>query len=253
MARRVGHRAPGSGDLMAAPKLSVVIPAYNEEESIGECVREVCSVMDRLGQTYEVVVVDDGSTDSTPERLCALRPQFAALRVVRILKNSGETAATDAGFRAARGELIATVDADLQNDPADIPKMVAMMNDWDVVCGVRAKREDSFVRRVSSRAANWLRNKLTRESITDVGCTMKVVRASYAKKVKLFTGMHRFLPTLLRMEGARVTEVPVHHRPRLKGRSKYGVWNRLFRGLYDLFGVRWMQSRWLRYESREER
>jgi glycosyltransferase involved in cell wall biosynthesis len=238
---------------MAAPKLSVVIPAYNEEECISECVREVCSVMERLGQTYEVVVVDDGSTDSTAERLRALRPQFPALRVVRILKNSGETAATDAGFRAARGELIATVDADLQNNPADIPKMVAMMNDWDVVCGVRTKREDSFVRRVSSRVANWLRNQLTRESITDVGCTMKVVRASYAKKVKLFTGMHRFLPTLLRMEGARVTEIPVNHRPRLKGRSKYGVWNRLFRGLYDLFGVRWMQSRWLRYESREER
>jgi len=108
------------------------------------------------------------------------------------------------------------------------------------------------VRKVSSRVANWSRNKLTHESITDVGCTMKVVRASYAKKVKLFTGMHRFLPTLLRMEGARVTEIPVNHRPRLKGSSKYGVWNRLFRGLYDLFGVRWMQSRWLHYETREE-
>jgi len=233
--------------------VSVLVPAKDEAENLPEFVAQAAAALQPAPFTAEVVVVDDGSTDSTPERLRALRPQFPALRVVRILKNSGETAATDAGFHAARGELIATVDADLQNDPADIPKMVAMMNDWDVVCGVRARREDSFVRRVSSRVANWMRNKLTRENITDVGCTMKVVRASYAKKVKLFTGMHRFLPTLLRMEGARVTEVPVNHRPRLKGRSKYGVWNRLFRGLYDLFGVRWMQSRWLRYESREER
>jgi len=237
---------------MTEPRISVVIPAYNEEECIGDCVREVCGVMDRFGEPYEVVVADDGSTDGTAERLRALKGEFPRLRVVRILKNSGETAAMDAGFKHARGELIATVDADLQNDPADIPKMVAMMKEWDVVCGVRAKREDSFLRRVSSRVGNGTRNWLTHENITDVGCTLKVARASYVKRVKLFTGMHRFLPTLLRMEGARVTEVPVNHRPRLKGRSKYGVWNRLFRGFYDIFGVRWMQSRWPRYESREE-
>jgi glycosyltransferase involved in cell wall biosynthesis len=198
------------------------------------------------------VVADDGSTDRTADQLRALKREFPRLRVVRLLKNAGETAAIDAGFKHARGELIATLDADLQNDPADIPKMVAMMKDWDVVCGVRAKREDSFIRRLSSRVGNGTRNWLTHENITDVGCTLKVFRASCAKRVKLFTGMHRFMPTLLRMDGARVTEVPVNHRPRLKGCSKYGVWNRLFRGLYDIFGVRWMQSRWLQYQSREE-
>ena len=237
---------------MTEPRISVVVPAYNEEECIADCVREVCAVMDRFGEPYEVVVADDGSTDRTADHLRALKREFPRLRVVRLLKNAGETAAIDAGFKHARGELIATLDADLQNDPADIPKMVAMMKDWDVVCGVRAKREDSFIRRLSSRVGNGTRNWLTHENITDVGCTLKVFRASSAKRVKLFTGMHRFMPTLLRMDGARVTEVPVNHRPRLKGRSKYGVWNRLFRGLYDIFGVRWMQSRWLQYQSREE-
>ena len=237
---------------MTEPKISVVIPAYNEEECIGDCVREVCGVMDRFGEPYEVVVSNDGSTDGTGERLRALKGEFPSLRVVRLLKNTGETAAMEAGIKHARGEWIAMMDADLQNDPADIPKMLALTKDWDVVCGVRAKREDSFVRRISSRIGNGTRNRLTHEHITDVGCTLRVVRASYAKRVRLFTGMHRFLPTLLRMDGARVTEIPVNHRPRLKGHSKYGVWNRLFRGLYDIFGVRWMQSRWLRYESREE-
>ena len=237
---------------MTGPRLSVVIPVYNEEECIGECVREVFGVMDGLGEPYEVIVVDDGSTDGTVERLRALRTRYPLLRVVRIQKNSGQTAAMDAGFRHGRGELIAALDADLQNDPADIPKMVAMMKDWDVVCGVRAKREDSFLRRASSRIANWTRNKLTHENITDTGCTLKVIRASYAKRLKLFTGMHRSLPTLLRMDGARVTEIAVNHRARFKGRSKYGTWGRLFRGIHDLFGVRWMQSRRLRYEVGEE-
>jgi glycosyltransferase involved in cell wall biosynthesis len=207
--------------------------------------------MDRFGEPYEVVVVNDGSTDGTAERLRALKTQFPRLRVVRILKNSGETAATDAGFQHARGALIATVDADLQNDPADIPKMVAMMKDWDVVCGVRAKREDSLVRRVSSRVGNGVRNWLTRESITDVGCTMKVVRASCAKRVKLFTGMHRFLPTLFRFQGCSITEIPVNHRPRRWGKAKYGIRNRLFRGLRDLMAVRWMKTRWLKYRIKE--
>ena len=237
---------------MSAPKLSVVIPAYNEEACIAECVEEVCAVMDKLGVTYEVLVVDDGSTDRTFDILRELKARYPQLRAIRYRKNAGETAATDGGLKHARGEFIATVDADLQNDPADIPRMLELMKDWDVVCGVRQKREDSFLRRMSSRVANWTRNRLTHESITDVGCTMKIIRASCVRNLKLYTGMHRFLPTLLRMEGARVTEVPVNHRPRTKGKSKYGVWNRLFRGLRDCLAVRWMQSRWLRYEVKDE-
>jgi glycosyltransferase involved in cell wall biosynthesis len=237
---------------MAAPRLSVVIPAYNEEECIEECVAELCAVMDRLGEAYEVLVVDDGSQDRTFERLRSLKARYPQLRVLRFEANAGETAAMDAGLKNARGELIATMDADLQNDPADILRMVEMARDWDVVCGVRAKREDSLVRRVSSRIANWTRNKVTHESITDVGCTLRLMRASYVKNLKLYTGMHRFLPTLLRLDGCRIVEIPVNHRPRLRGKSKYGVWNRLFKGIHDLIAVRWMQSRWLRYKVKEE-
>jgi glycosyltransferase involved in cell wall biosynthesis len=238
--------------MMSGPKVSVVIPAYNEEACIGDCVAEVCAVMDRLGEAYEVLVVDDGSTDSTFECLRALKAHYPHLRAIRFAANAGETAAMDAGFKNAHGELVATVDADLQNDPGDLPRMIEMAKDWDVVCGVRQKRQDSWLRRVSSRIANWTRNRVTHESIADVGCTIRVMRARYLKNLKLYTDMHRFLPTLLRLEGCRIVEVPVNHRPRAKGKSKYGVWNRLFRGIYDLVGVRWMQSRWLRYEVKEE-
>jgi len=237
---------------MPAPRLSVVIPAYNEEECIEECVAELCAVMERLGETYEVLVVDDGSSDRTFECLRSLKARYPRLRVLRFAANAGETAAMDAGLKNACGELIVTMDADLQNDPADIPRMVEMAKDWDVVCGVRAKREDSVVRRLSSRIANWTRNKVTHESISDVGCTLRLMRAPYVRNLKLYTGMHRFLPTLLRLDGCRIVEIPVNHRPRLKGKSKYGVWNRLFKGIYDLVAVRWMQTRWLRYRISEE-
>jgi len=237
---------------MATLRASIVIPAYNEEESIEGCVTELCAVMERLGAPYEVLVVDDGSRDGTFERLRALKARYPQLRALRLEANSGETAATDAGLRNARGELVVTMDADLQNDPADIPKMIDMAIDYDMVCGVRARREDSLVRRVSSRIANWTRNKVTHETITDVGCTLRLMRAERLKNLKLYTGMHRFLPTLLRLDGARIVEVPVNHRPRRKGRSKYGVWNRLFAGIYDLIAVRWMQSRWLHYKVKDE-
>lgn len=237
---------------MQSPRVSIVIPVYNEEECITDCVEEVCSVMDRLGETYEVVVVDDGSTDCTFDRLRALKASRGQLRVLRFQANAGQTAAMDAGLKNARGEFIATLDADLQNDPADIPRMLELMDEWDVVCGFRSKREDSLLRRVSSRIANWTRNRVTHERIRDVGCTLRVFRASCVKELKLFTGMHRFLPTLFRMEGCTIAEIPVNHRPRTKGRSRYGLWNRLFRALYDLFGVRWMQTRWIRYKIGEE-
>ena len=237
---------------LPVPRLSVVIPAFNEEESIEECVAEVCRVMDSLGGAYEVIVVDDGSTDGTFERLRSLKAQYAALRVLRFSRNCGQTAAMDAGFKNARGELVATLDADRQNDPADIPRMLELAKEWDVVCGVRANRADTLVRKMSSRIGNGVRNWLTHENIADTGCTLKIFRREHVRKLKLFKGMHRFLPTLLRMEGCAVTEVPVNHRPRLRGKAKYGVWNRAFRGLRDVFAVRWMQSRSIRYEIKEE-
>ncbi len=172
------------------------------------------------------------------------------MRVLRLTENCGQSAALDAGFRAARGSVVATIDADLQNDPADLPRLLAALDGADVVNGVRLRRHDPIGRRLSSRLANVFRNWLTNETVTDVGCSLRVMRARYLRRIKLYRGMHRFLPTLLRMEGARVIELPVRHRPRRRGRSKYGVANRLWVGLGDAFAVRWMQRRRLDYRLR---
>jgi len=233
-------------------ELSLVIPAYNEEQLIEACVREADGILSMLGIRYEIIVVDDGSTDGTFERLRTLKEGVPALRAVRFGRNRGQTAAMAAGFERSRGETIVTMDADMQNDPADIPRLLDAMSDGDVVCGVRAQRRDNLVRRASSAIANAVRNRLTRENIRDVGCTLRSYRRQYLHRIKLFEGMHRFLPTLLKLEGARVVEIPVRHRARTKGTNKYGISNRLFKGLRDLFAVRWMQSRYIRYEVKEE-
>jgi dolichol-phosphate mannosyltransferase len=234
------------------PFLTAVIPAFNEQESIAECVTETRDALKAVGRPFEILVVDDGSTDGTFNVLRRLKAAVPELRVISFARNRGQTAAMAAGFDHARGEIVATLDADRQNDPRDIPALLAQLDRFDVVCGVRANRKDNAVRRLSSRLANGIRNRLTRENISDTGCTLKVFRASFLRKVKLFEGMHRFLPTLLRMEGARVTEMPVNHRPRMKGQAKYGVWNRLLKSSRDLLAVRWMQARHVAYEIREE-
>jgi len=233
-------------------ELSLVIPAYNEEQSIEGCVREADGVLSKLGLRCEILVVDDGSTDGTFERLRALKRSVPALRAVRFRENRGQTTAMAAGFDHARGDIVVTMDADMQNDPADIPALIERMGEWDVVCGVREGRQDTFVRKASSAIANSVRNRLTHEHIRDVGCTLRAYRREYLRRIKLFEGMHRFLPTLLKLEGARVIEVPVKHRARTKGANKYGIGNRLFKGLRDLSAVRWMQSRYIRYEVKEE-
>ena len=209
-------------------------------------------MLDRLGRPYEILVVDDGSTDGTFDVLKALRKEHPQLRALRFKRNRGQTAAMDAGFRNAAGDIVVTIDADMQNDPADIPKLLDAMADWDAVCGMRLKRRDNFVRRTSSRIANWVRNKLSNDDIRDTGCTLKAYRRECLLRLKLFEGMHRFLPTLLRMEGFRVTEMAVNHRPRLQGKTKYNVWNRVFKSFKDLLAVRWMKRRRIHYEIREE-
>jgi dolichol-phosphate mannosyltransferase len=225
------------------PEISLVIPVYNEEENLPVLAAEIRAAMEPLGLAYEVIYVDDGSTDASPRVLARLAREDPRTRIVRQRRNSGQSAAFDAGFRHARGGIVVTLDADLQNDPADIPRLLERLDGFDVVNGVRARRQDDWVRRVSSKLANGVRNRVTHESVTDVGCTLRAMRIEYLRNVPLFNGMHRFLPTLLRMEGARVTEVPVNHRPRLHGQPKYGIHNRLWRGLVDLFGVRWLQTR----------
>jgi len=238
---------------VATPEISIVIPVYNEEESLPLLAAEIHGALRPLGRSYEVIYVDDGSTDGSPGVLLELAREDPATRVIRQRRNSGQTAALDAGFRFARGGIVVTLDADLQNDPADIPRLLAAMDGgYDVVSGVRTHRRDTWVRRASSRIANRVRNRLTRDNVTDVGCTLRACRAEFLRAAPLFTGMHRFLPTLLAMAGARKTEVPVNHRPRLHGHPNYNISNRLWRALADLFAVRWMQKRWIDRRLSEE-
>lgn len=239
--------------MSAVPYISVVVPVYNEQDNIAPLTRELVQVLAELDRPHEVLFIDDGSTDASIEKIEEVQRQFSGIRVIRFAGNCGQTAAFDAGFKAARGEVIVTMDADLQNDPHDIPAMLALIGQYDLVCGWRHKRNDTIVRRLSSRIANRIRNRLSGENIQDVGCSLKLFRREYAQRLKLFTGMHRFFPTLVKLEGGRVTEVKVNHRPRKFGTAKYGVGNRLVRSFLDLLAVCWMKRRYLAYVVREQR
>jgi dolichol-phosphate mannosyltransferase len=234
--------------------LSVVIPVYNEEENLPLLWPELRSVLEGLHLDFEVVFVDDGSRDRSAEIIRGLRERDRRVRLVRLKANAGETAATDAGFKAARGRMVVTMDADLQNDPHDIPALLSHLDRWDAVTGWRVDRGegDSFVRRASSQVANRVRNAISEETIQDSGCTFRAFRRECLRGLALYRGFHRFIPTLLKMRGYRVIEVPVKNRPRRFGVSKYGVLNRVFVATADLFVVRWMKSRFLRYEVAED-
>lgn len=234
------------------PELSLVVPVYNEEENLPILVAEIGAAMSTLRRPWEAIFVDDGSRDGSLAVLRKLAGEDSALRLIHLRRNSGQSAALAVGFRHARGEIVVTLDADLQNDPADIPRVVAALDGADCVSGVRQGRQDSWVRLASSRIANGVRNRLTGESIADVGCSLKAYRSEFVRHLPMFTGMHRFLPTLVRWSGARVVEVPVSHRPRRFGVAKYGIGNRLWKALADLFAVRWMRRRWIDHRLAEE-
>jgi glycosyltransferase involved in cell wall biosynthesis len=233
------------------PAVSVVVPAYNEAENLPALLAEIAPALASLGRPHEIVLVDDGSTDATPSVLAALRPRYPALRVVRFRRNAGQSAAFLAGFAAARGEVVVTLDADLQNNPADIPGLVRRLEGHDAVLGVRAKRRDSILRRASSRVANAVRRSATGDGLADVGCSLKAFRREHVLDLPRFNGVHRFFGTLLVWKGCRVVEVPVDHRPRRAGRAKYNLRNRAFRTLLDLLAMRWLRSRMVRYEIEE--
>ncbi|HET6204887.1 MAG TPA: glycosyltransferase family 2 protein [Planctomycetota bacterium] len=238
------------------PRLSLVVPCHNEEGNLRPLAEAIRSALDPLRIPYEVVVTDDASTDGSwnvLEELAAADPRF---RIQRFRTNGGESAASWAGMKAARGEILATLDADLQNDPAEIPRFLEAIERADCVCGTRTETRgegDSWLRVLSSRIANGVRNRLSGESISDAGCTYRAFRRECVAHVKFFRGAHRFLPTLIRMEGFRVVEIPVRARARLSGSSHYGVWNRLFKSFADLLAVRWMKKRMIRYEIVESR
>jgi len=238
--------------MSTAPEVSVVVPVFNERDNLPPLLAEIEPVMDATGRRYEVIFVDDGSTDGSAEALASLRTGRSTVRVLTFERNAGQTAAMAAGFEAARGEIVVTLDADLQNDPRDIPLLLARIGEYDAVVGWRRDRADNWVRRVSSRIANGVRNALSDDDIIDTGCSLKAYRREALSRIKLYNGMHRFLPTLLRMEGYAVCQVEVHHRPRLSGDSKYNIRNRVFRSFVDLLAVRWMKRRMLRYEVSEK-
>ncbi len=227
--------------------LSVVIPLYNEEDNIARLQAELDTAL--AGIEHEIVFVDDGSSDGTLARI-QRRP---GVRVLEFVRNTGQSAAMYAGLHAARGEVIALLDGDLQNDPADIPKLLAELDRGvDLVCGYRASRKDTLSKRLTSRFANFVRSRFTRDGVRDTGCTLKVMRRECREALVPFYGMHRFIPALVKGMGYRLSELPVHHRPRIAGISKYGFGNRALKATLDMFAVRWMLSRQLKIRLRPE-
>ena len=233
-------------EVTSSPAFSVVVPLYNEEANLPILQEELRVALS--GLDYEILFVDDGSVDRTPERIEAA----PNIRLIRFEKNSGQSAAIYAGLTAARGRTLVIIDGDLQNDPADIPRLLAeITHGADLVCGYRLKRQDTVVKRLTSRIANTVRSRYTKDGVRDTGCTLKAMRRECVSALFPFKGMHRFIPALVKAAGYRLVEIPVNHRPRRFGQSKYGLGNRALRATIDMFGVRWLLSRRLNYKIRE--
>ena len=224
------------------PAVSIVVPLYNEEENVPLLQQELAAAL--AGIDHEIIFVDDGSTDQTLVRL----KRTPETRVLRFEKNAGQSAAMFAGSNAARGDVVVLIDGDLQNDPADIPRLVAEIERGaDLVCGYRLRRKDTVVKLITSRIANFVRSRFTKDGVRDTGCTLKAMRRECVRTLVPFKGMHRFIPALVKGAGYRLVELPVNHRARKFGTSKYGLGNRAVRATVDMFGVRWLLSRQLRY------
>ncbi len=230
----------------AGPHLSVVVPLYNEEDNVAPLQKEIAEALAEI--EYELILVDDGSTDETVARI----ERNDNVRILEFEKNSGQSAAMYAGIHAARGSIITLLDGDLQNDPADIPRLLEEIGKGaDLVCGYRAKRKDTAFKRLQSRIANNVRSRFVGDGVRDTGCTLKAMRRECREGLIPFTGMHRFIPALIKSIGYTVTEIPVNHRPRQHGESKYGFGNRAIRATRDMFGVRWLNSRRFRIRIKD--
>src|SRR5574338_559165 len=229
-----------------SPAVSVIVPVYNEEENVPILQAELRAAL--RGIDHELIFVDDGSADRTVQRI----EPAPNVRVLRFEKNAGQSAAMYAGLKAARGAILVLIDGDLQNDPADIPKLINEISQGvDLVCGYRALRRDTQVKRMTSRIANAVRSRYTRDGVRDTGCTLKAMRRECVSALVPFKGMHRLIPALIKDAGYRLVEIPVNHRPRRFGETKYGLGNRAVRATMDMFGVRWLLSRRLKYKIRE--
>ncbi|MFN7139196.1 MAG: glycosyltransferase family 2 protein [Limisphaerales bacterium] len=239
---------------MNTPELSVVLPCYNEEGNLRALVAAIREGVEPLQIPYEIVITDDCSRDNSWSLLKQLAAEDPRIRVQKFEVNCGQSAAMWAGLKAARGRYLMTLDADLQNDPREIPKFMAALKDYDCVCGSRVEsrsRGDNAIRIISSRIANNVRNKLSGDTISDSGCCFRAFKRECIDNLKFFKGMHRFMPTLIKMEGFTVAEIPIGTNPRFAGTTNYGVWNRLFSSFYDLLAVRWMKKRMVRYQISE--
>ena len=238
------------------PWISVVVPIKDERDNLLALTDQLLKVLQSREESnaspFEIIYVDDGSTDGSSQILDRLAAEHPAVTVLHFDRNHGQSAGFDAGFKRSNGVLVVTMDGDLQNDPEDIGTLLPYAREYDLVCGWRTERHDTLMRKISSRVANVVRNAVTCDRVHDTGCSLKVFRRCVIERMQLFNGMHRFFPALALMHGFTVIEVPVRHHPRMHGISKYGVGNRLFRGLYDLMAVRWMQTRVLRYRFREK-
>ncbi len=233
-------------------EISIIAPAYNEVENVTPLIERIATVFTPLNTSFEAVIVDDASTDGTREKLLELSRTYPWLRVISLKQNSGQTAAMDAGFRHARGRIWGTVDADMQNDPGEIPRLMQMLGpEVDMVNGWRQKRSDNVLRLIQTKIANGIRNRLSGENIQDSACSLKVYKRQCLQGLTLYKGMHRFFPTLVKMRGYKVIEVPVSHFPRAHGVTKYKFGSRVLRAFIDLLAVRWMKKRMLRYQAVE--
>ena len=229
--------------------ISIVIPLKDEAENIEPLFQELKSVLDHQSWSWEVIWIDDGSEDESLALIEELSSIDSRHRYLSFEKNAGQSAALWAGFQTSRGRVITTLDGDAQNDPADIPRFVEMVLDdrADMVNGYRVKRKDNLGRKMASRIANGFRNWTTGRTVRDVGCSTRAFKQECVNNLPLYKGMHRFLPTLVAMQGYRLAEIPANHRPRLKGKTKYTINNRLWVGLWDSFGVMWLKKRGFHY------
>ena len=232
-------------------EISAVIPVFNEEENLPVLIPKLMKIFNQLSKVYEMIFVDDGSSDNSRKILREMAIQHPTLRVLGLKENRGLSTALLAGMREARGDILITLDSDLQNDPADIPKLLQCLDQYDMATGWRQKRDDPWLKRIASKIGNGVRNRLSGETIHDSACTLRVFKTECIRTVPIFNGMHRFLSTLVKMEGFRIVEVPVSHHPRQFGKSKYNIRNRMIRSFTDLLAVRWMKDRRIRYEIEE--
>lgn len=229
-------------------RISVVAPVYNEKDNISRFIEKVENSLKKGFDSYEIILVNDGSTDGSKEILNEEAKKNGHVKVFHFTKNNGQTAALDFAFKKASGDLVLMMDSDLQTDPEDVYTLLPYIKEYDMVNGKRETREDGLKRKISSVVGNSIRNYITGDDIKDTGCPLKLFKKEVVKSFYLYEGMHRFLPTLAKINGFKVVEIPVKHYDREFGYSKYGVFNRLFKGLKDAFAVRWMKKRRLRYQ-----